>query len=1402
MRGTRLHYGSNLWAYDINFNDASVSIAQNLMTGWNEPYEMSKQDPFMPQTDGLIPQADAARQAIDSLRGYAYQVTVAALAWLDIEAASKIFLEVAEDYAIVVKDAISAVQVKDTQASTTITLNTDSVRDAIVNFVTLVDANSSTNVHLRYFTTSGIGTEKALQDRPNGMAGILYWRSAAKGADVEPLRTILESDKFPEAVHKFVKCRSDDELRRDLLRKIHWDCGKPDLAYLRKELQDRLIVLGRDDFNIPAQDAIRISDILIQQVLEKSIAALPAERVLTRSDLYTIIDNSSRMSVPIAMMDIFSHISAGLLTQMQGGSTSLPVTLGAPAWLIDRSDLPASKKTVSRPEIESRIEKKLRTFGACFVVGASGVGKSSVSKSVAERIGNTCFIVDFRNADAEETLSRLHALLSRLGGIPAQVILLEDLNEFNDPSLAAMTARVFEAMNRRDIAVIVTTYTSPTSKTLSNIGQQPDSTIDCPYFSEEESKSLVELHGGDSKIWGKLAHISGAHGHPQLVHAFIAGMAARSWPLSEIPAIFDAGLSTGDVTAEREASRRSLISVLPKSARNLLYRLSLTIGTFNRATALNIAATPPPISQAGEALDTLIGPWIETTGRDSYRISPLAAQSGKEMIASELQQRIHSSIASQFMSKKSINAVDIDKIILHAMLGKNNSVLATLTIVILTSSEQLTNFLAENFTILELFETDKPIYPNDSFISSILRLAQFKVLSAKNEKKRIAACVHSLLQEVDRSESGQATDLFKILSLGTILTTMGIANHLDNWLELLLQFHATANNNIVAKEMLKNIKTTPNVSEDSVIGSLFAIGSANLASVAKLEQLIDRLNQLENEQRTMLLNFIGETSPDYSVLINGPWVIEEKSLNAIDATERYQRMAVQTANWGIRPLTIQCWVAKAVILDEYANDPNKALETLDNALIENGDDVLIQRARAKIYWRAQNHERALSIMRGIADVVGRDNHVERAFALRSAAISAANCNDWIQAEKWFLESQQAASQVELPDMNVMAVGLSADAAIAAFKLGKIERCLKELSSVLTILSGIDPASSLRANHCHHLVRHSVLWVQSCIEKRDIMIDGAPISMQPGVCSNPEPVKEIAERALGSIDITWYMLAEIELTSRVDAGVLGRLPDWLVNGPIPMMEISLRTRRLICDIEDINPNGFTDHLLSYLAGMSFLAKNTYNIREEFNVTNPARQVIPEILESDVYPDLSRYADDAVLAYAISCVCRESSEELLKLGTSLAECFGPSVIAEAIFTRAKGNTGNSPSATFEHILIDLMVEFQSGTHQMPRSYCLAAVRFLQQAQHSQFRKLLVSIIAAWQREAWKRIIVSEKFQLSQPRLTVPEIEKVLSIQSNNVRFLSQLILATVDATNIRLSQELRNELRRLAETEQPN
>ena len=81
------------------------------------------------------PIGDTAREAIDSLRGYVYQVYQSALAWTELNDDEFLFLEVAEDYAVAAKDALQAVQVKETAGR--VTINSDDIVASIDSFVEL-----------------------------------------------------------------------------------------------------------------------------------------------------------------------------------------------------------------------------------------------------------------------------------------------------------------------------------------------------------------------------------------------------------------------------------------------------------------------------------------------------------------------------------------------------------------------------------------------------------------------------------------------------------------------------------------------------------------------------------------------------------------------------------------------------------------------------------------------------------------------------------------------------------------------------------------------------------------------------------------------------------------------------------------------------------------------------------------------------------------------------------------------------------------------------------------------------------------------------------------------------------------------------------------------------------------
>ena len=328
------------------------------------------------------PSGDAERQAIDSLRGYAYQIAASAAVWLDLDDATRLYLEVAEDYATVAADSLKAVQVKDTKGA--VTLNSQGIRDALDHYVNLVALNPNRAVEFQYLTTSDIAAEHQVADRPAGEAGLLYWRKAASGADVKPLRAILEGANFSDEVRRFVRDRPDDEaLRRDLLRRIHWQCGQPNLSGLQREIEDRLVVLGTDRYRLFAPDTQRLANVLMYQVLRKSVSEPAEARVLTRADLDKAVYAATGVTLQQSTVQALIATNAGLTGALLGGGAA-PLAISSPAlsWLVPSADIPRPPGLITRPTREKSIVDALAGQGLAFAYGATGVGKSLLAREL------------------------------------------------------------------------------------------------------------------------------------------------------------------------------------------------------------------------------------------------------------------------------------------------------------------------------------------------------------------------------------------------------------------------------------------------------------------------------------------------------------------------------------------------------------------------------------------------------------------------------------------------------------------------------------------------------------------------------------------------------------------------------------------------------------------------------------------------------------------------------------------------------------------------------------------------------------------------------------------------------------------------------------------------------------
>ena len=251
--------------------------------------------PFVPKPSN-VPEGDPAAQAVASLRGYAYQLYASALAWFSLRDDEELYLEVAQDYATAAKEAVAAVQVKDTQAN--VTINSQNVRQAIDDFVDLVKRNPGSRVALRFLTTSKIGSEQKVKHRAAGEPTLKYWARAAGDADIGPLRNVLERLDLSNEAKAYIKERTDEQLRNDLVCRISWDCGAPGFEQIKQRFEGRVVVFANERFSVPPSEAKRLAGTILQHVFERAVEPEASKRKLTPLGLLETVEKATRISIP------------------------------------------------------------------------------------------------------------------------------------------------------------------------------------------------------------------------------------------------------------------------------------------------------------------------------------------------------------------------------------------------------------------------------------------------------------------------------------------------------------------------------------------------------------------------------------------------------------------------------------------------------------------------------------------------------------------------------------------------------------------------------------------------------------------------------------------------------------------------------------------------------------------------------------------------------------------------------------------------------------------------------------------------------------------------------------------------------------------------------------------------
>ena len=873
------------------------------------------------------------------------------------------------------------------------------------------------------------------------------------------------------------------------------------------------------------------------------------------------------------------------------------------------------------------------------------------------------------------------------------------------------------------------------------------------------------------------------------------GLSDRGWPEGELPRILADGLTTTDLETVRRTARKSLSDSLPEVARDLLNRLSIVTGYFKRTLALAISEISPSIQRAGEYFDDIVDQWIESGPAGRYRLSPLIRGLGREMLSETEQRRVHYIIATHMLQDSPVDARDIDTILVHALAGKSKESLWRLSYFVSTAPEDARQALANHLVAFRILDTSKPIYPDDLQTSVMLRLAQFRLVSALQDSTVIVDVSTALLREAAATPHHLAGPLLELAVIGSVLNTLGIASRIESWVQLLSRLRRLLRAHPVALSVDDDQNDEPPVPM-----AMFNIGVAGLDSVQKLETILNDLGQLEEGERSELLAPIDPAYADYQLLVHHPWTAEARGgdFNPIDAALRYERMSHTTRSWGDGTLSLQCAVAAATIHDAHLHEPEKALRVLSNAKQTFGDHPVLTRALAKHHHSRGEYGEALRLYRDVtANLVDGDS-VDAVFTLRAAAVAAAKYADWSLARDWFLRAWELAAPLDQIEREAIRIGLRSDAAVASFEAGDLRVALALIKETLLALSELDPLANLQGAYCHRIVRHTILWLKSRVLDQETLIQGQPITIVPGTCSNPEPLEEIWELPLGDLDVAWYMLAEIEVTAGLNVGVRDELNRRTAAGQIVALEVVLCLAAISADVTRLDTSGFSDHLLDHLAALVYALGSGGLRAHDFDLADPKREFIPPLdVDHPLAGNLAEQAaGHAILAFALRSLFSDQPSAVRELRVALSTNLGQEYPGRHIF-EAWGSTATAPKNAADQVA-RYLPDCLTSRGPLPGLLFTAGLFFLLWCSQSIFKPVLMPDLARWLREQWQRVLRTQRFALSAPQRTVPPIDEL--IRRNDLedeQFAARLTLVAGDATlPYPLPQGTREQLSKLA------
>lgn len=1076
------------------------------------------------------------------MRGYSYQILRTIEAWLDLADGEALVIEGAEDLDGHDANGVPVTeQIKDTAGSGNITLRSGSVIEAIGNLWGHLERNKGQTIHFRFLTTSGVGKEKS---QPLGFdqPGIDAWNQIRETpADASALikaagiKAFLEKQEdLPEKMRNWLAQASTEGFVNRIVVPLGWVTGWPEWTDLFDTVLAKLVELA-DSKGISPSDARSALDALHTHAWR--VGTRKGARTLRRGDLLTILHGVSTTAVPNTQLLAI----LGAITGAPGGRP-LVAAASEPLGMPPR---PAPHRH-ARPSLEDGIRNALPA-GTVLIHGGTGMGKTGLALAATGGARPVVWI-DLRGVPAETAAATIDGLVVRLPTIEgARDVVLDDLPANGDArAIEAPLGRLRAIQDSLGGTLLITYSDVLPARVAGQLSQHQSRTFPAPFFDEQDIFEYIIARGCPTAIatsWSKILALS-TSGHPQMVDARVATLVEGGFPEPDLAEVLAPRQEILDVRAEA----RRLVSMLPAADRELLARTSLLLARVSRTRLMAIASIDPPISEPGDVIDRLTGPWLERTNNDDLRPSPLLSNLGSETRGQAWSTTMHAGIASSFMQSDGIMATDIFDIATHAMLGRTAASLVLIVPGLLQAGPEVWSQVATSARMLPHFGiTDQfPLPFRDSNETAAFRVLQLRIAIENGRQDEITRILHRSLKEFDAIDASliPGPGLFELVFIWQIMQHPGNLP-LAERVQLSLRFvrvgeklASTFRTMEKAGGMEEMLEEWPNVAAAVPMALIPAV-----SNVDDLNELLDLINALDPAERVVALGGYAGDNEGAALAMDRVWLGEagRDEPRWVDLVTALRRLITMSEELGVAGLSRAAAPMLVRVLDEDVRDRAAALVTADELIDQLGRPTRVLTAKAKVLWRGRELPEALTLYEEALPhfPLGQS---WRSDVLREAAIAAGRAEDWPLAASRMSDAFKSLLEEE---PLVRHVGFLFDLAIALHLSGRRREAVDQLGHAVDLMledgrqMPPEPLLSVR-----QLGSQVIKGIGSELSPRGIWQD-ATMSLR-NLFGSASSLNELTweDQRPASLDLVAAVMADLDILMPEPPAIASRLVPWL------------------------------------------------------------------------------------------------------------------------------------------------------------------------------------------------------------------------------------------------------------------